>query len=147
MGRYRTDRSTEYQMVREESKRKRKANPSPNALRERIRAQHMKEGYQELQKTLPNVPPDTKLPRLNILLLAIDYISYLTGVLSQEDDKNNPERLRKATMLHSFIKKWPVRTQLFSEPQCSPYAKHSEQRRHRNGQEPQGYSNSCILQY
>ena len=104
MGRYRADVSTEYQMTREETKRKRKANPSPNALRERIRAQHMKEGYQELQKTLPNVPPDTKLPRLNILLLAIDYISYLTGVLSQDDDENNTERLRKATMLHSFIK-------------------------------------------
>ncbi|EDO35172.1 predicted protein, partial [Nematostella vectensis] len=55
--------------------------PSANAIRERIRAQNLKKAYMELQKTLPNVPPDTKLPRLNILLLAIDYISHLTCVL------------------------------------------------------------------
>ena len=55
--------------------------PSANALRERVRAQNMKRAYLKLQKTLPQVPPDTKLPRLNILLLAIDYISHLRDVL------------------------------------------------------------------
>lgn len=109
MGRYRTvgnsDCKTNCFVLQDDSKRKRKSNPSPNALRERIRAQHMKEGYLELQRTLPNVPPDTKLPRLNILLLAIDYISYLTGVLSEETDpEQNSEGLNKATILHSFIK-------------------------------------------
>lgn len=58
--------------------------PSANALRERVRAQNMKRAYLKLQKTLPQVPPDTKLPRLNILLLAIDYISHLRGVLHNE---------------------------------------------------------------
>lgn len=58
--------------------------PSANALRERVRAQNMKRAYLNLQKTLPQVPPDTKLPRLNILLLAIDYISHLRCVLHNE---------------------------------------------------------------
>lgn len=97
------DGKANVRVIRQESKRKRKPNPSPNALRERVRAQHMKEGYLELQKTLPNVPPDTKLPRLNILLLAIDYISHLTRVLSQENPEKSLTR-KKASMLHSFIK-------------------------------------------
>lgn len=63
--------------------------PSANALRERVRAQNMKRAYLNLQKTLPQVPPDTKLPRLNILLLAIDYISHLRCVL--RSDNHQPE--------------------------------------------------------
>jgi len=92
--------------------------PSPNALRERIRAQNMKRAYLNLQKTLPQVPPDTKLPRLNILLLAIDYISHLRGVLhndaSEEDHfPQSPEE--KSGMFRPFIEKWPIRCQLLSE--------------------------------
>ena len=80
-------------------------NPSANALRERVRAQNMKRAYLKLQKTLPQVPPDTKLPRLNILLLAIDYISHLRSVLRSE---NQSERKfanleDKSGMLRPFI--------------------------------------------
>lgn len=79
--------------------------PSANALRERIRAQNLKKAYIELQKTLPNVPPDTKLPRLNILLLAIDHIEHLMQVLSQENTAVGNERLpRKDNMIQPFIK-------------------------------------------
>jgi len=79
--------------------------PSANALRERIRAQNLKKAYIELQKTLPNVPPDTKLPRLNILLLAIDHIEHLMQILSQENTAAGNERLpRKENMIQPFIK-------------------------------------------
>lgn len=79
--------------------------PSANALRERVRAQNMKRAYLNLQKTLPQVPPDTKLPRLNILLLAIDYISHLRCMLRSE---NQTERSLnsledKNGMLRPFI--------------------------------------------
>lgn len=92
--------------------------PSPNALRERVRAQNMKRAYLNLQKTLPQVPPDTKLPRLNILLLAIDYISHLRGVLhsdatEEEHFPQSPEE--KCGMFRPFIEKWPIRCQLLSE--------------------------------
>ena len=80
--------------------------PSPNALRERVRAQNMKRAYLNLQKTLPQVPPDTKLPRLNILLLAIDYISHLRDVLhndspEEEHFPQSPEE--KCGMFRPFI--------------------------------------------
>lgn len=65
----------------------------------------MKRAYLKLQKTLPQVPPDTKLPRLNILLLAIDYISHLRCVLRSENQSepsfNNLED--KSGMLRPFI--------------------------------------------
>ena len=80
--------------------------PSPNALRERVRAQNMKRAYLNLQKTLPQVPPDTKLPRLNILLLAIDYISHLRGVLHNdalEEDHFPQSPEEKCGMFRPFI--------------------------------------------
>ena len=77
--------------------------PSANALRERVRAQNMKQAYLNLQKTLPQVPPDTKLPRLNILLLAIDYISYLRRVLQSETFDRSFDSRKKSCMLKPFI--------------------------------------------
>lgn len=80
--------------------------PSANALRERVRAQNMKRAYLNLQKTLPQVPPDTKLPRLNILLLAIDYISHLRCVLhndTSEDDNFPQSAEEKCGMFRPFI--------------------------------------------
>ena len=79
--------------------------PSANALRERVRAQNMKKAYLNLQKTLPQVPPDTKLPRLNILLLAIDYISHLRCVLCSETqgERNYTDLEDKSGMLRPFI--------------------------------------------
>ncbi|XP_032230868.1 transcription factor 24 [Nematostella vectensis] len=95
--------------------------PSANAIRERIRAQNLKKAYMELQKTLPNVPPDTKLPRLNILLLAIDYISHLTCVLSRQDAEIPcNDAILKHDMIQPFIKKWPARSQLFTDIQQEP---------------------------
>lgn len=78
--------------------------PSANALRERVRAQNLKKAYIELQKTLPNVPPDTKLPRLNILLLAIDHIEHLMNILSQHDTFTSESLPRKENLIQPFIK-------------------------------------------
>lgn len=94
--------------------------PSANALRERVRAQNMKRAYLKLQKTLPQVPPDTKLPRLNILLLAIDYISHLRDVLHNgtcaAEENPLPHKVEdKCGMFRPFIEKWPIRCQLLSE--------------------------------
>lgn len=82
--------------------------PSANALRERVRARDMKLAYLALQKTLPNVPPDTKLARINILLLAIDYISYLRSLLTQENhgDFHESELVQRDDRLRPFIKVW-----------------------------------------
>lgn len=82
--------------------------PSANALRERVRAQNMKRAYLKLQKTLPQVPPDTKLPRLNILLLAIDYISHLRDVLHNgtcaAEENSLPHKVEdKCGMFRPFI--------------------------------------------
>lgn len=98
--------------------------PSANALRERVRAQNMKRAYLKLQKTLPQVPPDTKLPRLNILLLAIDYISHLRCVLrsGKQPERGLHNLQDRSGMLRPFIEKWPIRSQLLSEfvrPQVS----------------------------
>ncbi|XP_006901956.1 PREDICTED: transcription factor 24-like [Elephantulus edwardii] len=42
----------------------------------------------ELQRTLPSVPPDTKLSMLDVLLLATTYIAHLTRSL--QDDAETP---------------------------------------------------------
>ncbi|PFX18182.1 transcription factor 24-like [Stylophora pistillata] len=94
--------------------------PSANALRERVRAQNMKRAYLKLQKTLPQVPPDTKLPRLNILLMAIDYISHLRDVLHNDtcaaEENTSPHKVEeKCGMFRPFIEKWPIRCQLLSD--------------------------------
>ena len=87
--------------------------PSANALRERVRAQNMKRAYLKLQKTLPQVPPDTKLPRLNILLLAIDYISHLRCVLrsGKQPERGLHNLQDRSGMLRPFIEvrlvRWP----------------------------------------
>lgn len=36
-----------------------------------------------LQAALPSVPPDTKLSKLDVLVLATNYIAYLTETLDQ----------------------------------------------------------------
>ena len=68
----------------------------------------MKRAYLKLQKTLPQVPPDTKLPRLNILLLAIDYISHLRDVLHNgtcaAEENSLPHKVEdKCGMFRPFI--------------------------------------------
>lgn len=55
-----------------------------NAARERSRVQTLRTAFLELQRTLPAVPPDTKLSKLDVLILATTYIAHLTKTLQEE---------------------------------------------------------------
>lgn len=52
-----------------------------HATRERIRVEAFNVAFTELRKLLPTLPPDKKLSKIEILKLAICYISYLNHVL------------------------------------------------------------------
>lgn len=52
-----------------------------HATRERIRVEAFNVAFSELRKLLPTLPPDKKLSKIEILKLAICYISYLNHVL------------------------------------------------------------------
>ncbi|XP_064099274.1 uncharacterized protein LOC135210321 isoform X2 [Macrobrachium nipponense] len=59
---------------------------SKNALRERSRVESLRRAYLELQAAIPSVPPNTKLSKLDVLMLATTYISHLTQLLQEDDD-------------------------------------------------------------
>ncbi|XP_061851719.1 transcription factor 24 [Colius striatus] len=85
-----------------------------NAARERSRVQTLRHAFLELQKTLPSVPPDTKLSKLDVLLLATTYIAHLTRSLQDEEESpgENLSTLRGDGYLHP-VKKWPMRSRLY----------------------------------
>ncbi|XP_053268139.1 transcription factor 24 [Pleuronectes platessa] len=91
-----------------------------NAARERSRVQTLRTAFLELQRTLPSVPPDTKLSKLDVLILATTYIAHLTRTLQEEgaeegESKKQTEALRSLKgdgYLHP-VKKWPMRSRLY----------------------------------
>ncbi|XP_068438408.1 transcription factor 24 [Clinocottus analis] len=91
-----------------------------NAARERSRVQTLRTAFLELQRTLPSVPPDTKLSKLDVLILATTYIAHLTRTL-QEEGAEEGENKKKTDALHSLkgdgylhpVKKWPMRSRLY----------------------------------
>ncbi|GAA6105170.1 hypothetical protein Q7C36_021905 [Tachysurus vachellii] len=75
---------TQQPLTREEKRRRRRATAkyrSAHATRERIRVEAFNVAFGELRKLLPTLPPDKKLSKIEILRLAICYISYLNHVL------------------------------------------------------------------
>lgn len=71
-------------LTREEKRRRRRATAkyrSAHATRERVRVEAFNVAFAELRKLLPTLPPDKKLSKIEILRLAICYISYLNHVL------------------------------------------------------------------
>ncbi|MEQ2205735.1 hypothetical protein XENOCAPTIV_011743 [Xenoophorus captivus] len=73
----------EQPLSREEKRRRRRATAkyrSAHATRERIRVEAFNVAFAELRKLLPTLPPDKKLSKIEILRLAICYISYLNHV-------------------------------------------------------------------
>uniref|UniRef100_UPI0037E7648D helix-loop-helix protein 2-like n=1 Tax=Semicossyphus pulcher TaxID=241346 RepID=UPI0037E7648D len=73
-----------HSLSREEKRRKRRATAryrSAHASRERIRVVAFNVAFAELRRLLPTLPPDKKLSKIEILRLAICYISYLKHVL------------------------------------------------------------------
>lgn len=70
--------------TREERRRSRRATEkyrSAHASRERVRVEAFNMAFGKLRKLLPTLPPDKKLSKIEILRLAICYISYLNHVL------------------------------------------------------------------
>ncbi|PKK34463.1 transcription factor 24 [Columba livia] len=84
------------------------------AARERSRVQTLRHAFLQLQKTLPSVPPDTKLSKLDVLLLATTYIAHLTRSLQDEEESPGEGlgTLRGDGYLHP-VKKWPMRSRLY----------------------------------
>ncbi len=71
-------------LTREERRRRRRATQkyrTAHATRERLRVEAFNVAFSELRKLLPTLPPDKKLSKIEILRLAICYISYLNHVL------------------------------------------------------------------
>lgn len=56
--------------------------------RERMRMRVLSKAFGRLKLTLPWVPPDTKLSKLDTLRLATSYISHLKRMLSDEEDED-----------------------------------------------------------
>ncbi|KAK2178949.1 hypothetical protein NP493_522g02026 [Ridgeia piscesae] len=59
-----------------------------NAARERRRVKTLRAAFQDVQRTLPSVPPDTKLAKLDVLVLATTYIAQLTRTLEEMSASN-----------------------------------------------------------
>ncbi|KAL3870122.1 hypothetical protein ACJMK2_042733 [Sinanodonta woodiana] len=91
--------------------RKRGRPMGSNAARERSRVKSLRSAFLDLQKTLPAVPPDTKLSKLDVLVLATTYIAHLMRTLQDEADVS---RTFAANGVLHPVKKWPMRTRLYA---------------------------------
>ncbi|XP_029486570.1 transcription factor 24-like [Oncorhynchus nerka] len=91
-----------------------KSHHSPeNAARERSRVRNLRQAFHSLQAALPSVPRDTKLSKLDVLVLATDYIAHLTETLDQGGPLSElPLPPRAGGYLHP-VKKWPMRSLLY----------------------------------
>ncbi|GFQ69743.1 transcription factor 24 [Trichonephila clavata] len=110
---------------------------SRNAARERHRVRSLRNAFLSLQQCLPSVPPNTKLSKLDVLILATTYISHLSRILSEDREMNSengfsmsdfdlmdgsitsiPEAdVRSLNWEKSYlhpVKKWPMRSRLYA---------------------------------
>ncbi|XP_036941824.1 transcription factor 23-like [Acanthopagrus latus] len=96
-----------------QSRTLRSQNSPENAARERSRVRNLRQAFHSLQAALPSVPPDTKLSKLDVLVLATNYIAYLTETLDQEGTlAGHTLPSRPGGYLHP-VKKWPMRSLLY----------------------------------
>ena len=82
-----TTGSGSVKLSREQKRRLRRATVkyrTAHAFRERLRVESFNQAFKELRKLLPTLPPDKKLSKIEILRLAICYISYLNHVLEYD---------------------------------------------------------------
>ncbi|XP_013396669.1 transcription factor 24 [Lingula anatina] len=101
--------------------RRRRGRPcGANAARERSRVQTLRGAFLDLQKTLPSVPPDTKLSKLDILVLATTYIAHLMKTLDTDnpgmDSTNKTCAETQIPLMKTYlhpVKKWPMRSRLY----------------------------------
>ncbi|XP_068433463.1 seminal vesicle secretory protein 2-like [Clinocottus analis] len=83
-----------------------------NAARERSRVRNLRQAFHSLQAALPSVPPDTKLSKLDVLVLATNYIAHLTETLDEGAAQCERAPCRPGGYLHP-VKKWPMRSLLY----------------------------------
>ncbi|CAL8315355.1 unnamed protein product [Merluccius merluccius] len=85
-----------------------------NAARERSRVRNLRQAFHSLQAVLPSVPPDTKLSKLDVLLLATNYITQLSDTLQRGGAPSAQLPLPRPPRgaLHP-VKKWPMRSLLY----------------------------------
>lgn len=98
---------------------------SRNAARERTRVKSLRTAFLNLQRILPYVPPNTKLSKLDVLILATTYISHLMRLLNQDPSSEAEcpllsscstelkNRVWESSYLHP-VKKWPMRSRLYA---------------------------------
>ncbi|XP_047429949.1 transcription factor 24-like isoform X2 [Mugil cephalus] len=84
-----------------------------NAARERSRVRNLRQAFHSLQAALPSVPPDTKLSKLDVLVLATNYIAYLTEALDQGGTLGEHTLPSKTAGYLHPVKKWPMRSLLY----------------------------------
>ncbi|KAK2857478.1 hypothetical protein Q7C36_005397 [Tachysurus vachellii] len=88
-------------------------NSPENAARERSRVRNLRQAFQSLQAALPSVPPDTKLSKLDVLVLATNYIAHLTETLDKGAAGSDHAVLQRAEGYLHPVKKWPMRSLLY----------------------------------
>ncbi|XP_067406664.1 transcription factor 23 [Emydura macquarii macquarii] len=112
-----------------------------NAARERSRVRTLRQAFLALQAALPSVPPDTKLSKLDVLVLAASYIAHLTHTLHQGQPPPELAPLWRAPSFLHPMKKWPMRARLYAgawgvdAPDVPPPAPTAPGSRARRGQE------------
>ena len=82
--------------------------------RERTRMRVLSKAFVKLKTSLPWVPADTKLSKLDTLKLATSYISYLTRILQDDENKLNinTQDIFQTTSIN--FQKFNINTRLFS---------------------------------
>lgn len=91
--------------------------------RERTRMRVLSKAFGRLKLTLPWVPPDTKLSKLDTLRLATSYISHLKTLLESDDeddfDVSDNDKNDRDNRIDSSI-----RTKQLTSLRCWPYGQH-----------------------
>nr|XP_027197496.1 uncharacterized protein LOC113791860 isoform X1 [Dermatophagoides pteronyssinus] len=74
--------------------------PAKNAERERSRVRCLRNAFQTLQQCLPSVPPNTKLSKLDILILATNYIQILMQTLNNNNHHHHYDSENNGNNIH-----------------------------------------------
>ncbi|GFQ97193.1 musculin [Trichonephila clavata] len=75
--------------------------------RERARMRVLSHAFSRLKTSLPWVPPDTKLSKLDTLRLAATYIAHLRKILKEDNDVSNPAIGICKKTVHPIAFTWP----------------------------------------
>ncbi|GAB6027927.1 Transcription factor 21 [Chamberlinius hualienensis] len=79
--------------------------------RERARMRVLSKAFSRLKTTLPWVPPDTKLSKLDTLRLAASYIAHLRQILATDEDQQGPN-------IHPINLTWPFTFNAIKPQEC-----------------------------